>query len=356
MDTAKDLALQKLIASISEYKASDLHLSVGVPPMLRVEGNLMPLGNESLVDINFISAIIESWLNDAQKEKLAKDKEITFAYQFKGKARIKVNIIAQQATYSISIKAVPEFARPFLELGFPQAVKEIIESEKGLVIITGAYNSGRSSTLTSIIDYLNQNYSKRIVTIEDPMEYIYLDNKSIIEQREVGRDVNTKAEGLNNLLTEDVDVVAVHSVEDPEVFQKVLNVASSGRLVVITTNNEGAIDTIKKFINSFPQEERSQLRENLSDTLSLIISQKIIPKVGGGEVLAYEVLIPNQGITSLIKEGDLSQIKNTMQTSPGEGMITMDQKLAELVNSGSIKQETAFKNTQNPTDLQTYLG
>ncbi|MBU0731885.1 Flp pilus assembly complex ATPase component TadA [Patescibacteria group bacterium] len=356
MDTSQELALQKLIASISEYKASDLHLSVGVPPMLRIEGVLNPLAGEPLVDINLVDSIKEAWLDEEQKKKLEKEKEIIYSYTYKDRVRFKVTIIKQQGTYSISLKLISDFIRPYEDLGFPESVQKIISGKKGFLIVAGPYNSGRTSTLSSMVEYLNQNYSKRIVTLEDPMEVLFHDNQAIIEQREVGRDVVSKSEGLDNIMHEDVDVAVVHSMEDASCLRKALAVAASGRLVLASVNSDGIVPSLKKMMNSFSQEGQSQFTEGLADNLSVAIAQKIIPKIGGGQVLAFEIMLPNQAIKAMIKEGDLTQIYNTMQTARAEGMVTMDQKLAELVNNGIIKLETAQENAANQKDLQVFLN
>ena len=356
MDTSQELALQKLIASISEYKATDLHLSVGVPPMLRIEGSLTPVADESLVNINLVNAIADAWLDDKQKVKLEKEKEIVYAYTYKDRARFKVTIIKQQGTYSISLKMISDYIRPYEELGFPSVIKKIIDGKKGFLLIAGPYNSGRTSTLASIVEYLNQNKAKRIVTLEEPMEYLFIDAKAVIEQREVGRDVITKSEGLDNIMHEDVDIAVVHSLEKAEDIKKTISVASSGRLVLASINSDGIIPAIKKMINTFSQEDRSQFSDNLADNLSGVIAQKIIPKIGGGLILASEIMIPNQAIRAMIKAGDLTQIPNSMQTARSEGMITIDQKLAELVNEGIIQQEIAVENATNEKDLRVFIN
>ena len=355
MDTAQELIVQKLISSISEQQASDLHISVGVPPMLRIDGELKPITEQGMIDINFVKSLCDAWLNKTQKEKLLQEKEITFAYNFKDKARFKVTIISQQNTYSISLKLIPENIIPFNELGFPPVVKEIIEKDKGLIIIAGAYNAGRSSTLGSMIENINQNFSKRIITIEKPIEHIFIDNKSIIEQREVEVDVLSYESGLKNLIQEDVQVVMLHSMEKPSVIKEAMNVASSGRQVFAAINSDTTVSAIKKIINSFSSDDRKQVIELLSGNLSLAIAQKILPRIDGGQVLAYEILIPNRAIKGTIEEGDLRQLNNFMQTSKGEGMITMDQKLADLVNNGIIQRETGLENAVVETDFLTYL-
>lgn len=356
MDTSQELALQKLIASISEYKASDLHLSVGVPPMLRIEGVLTPLSGESLVDINLVNSIKDAWLDDEQKKRLEKEKEIIYSYTYKDRARFKVTIIKQQGTYSISLKMIPDFIRPFEDLGFSDEVKEIISGKKGFLIVAGPYNSGRTSTLSSMVEYLNQNFPKRIVTLEDPMEVLFSDNKAVIEQREVGRDVPSKAEGLDNIMHEDVDVAVVHSMESAECVRRALNVAASGRLVLASINSDGIVPALKKMMDVFSREGRNTFTGALSDNLSAAIAQKIVPKIGGGQIMAFEVMFPNQAIRAMVRKGDLTQIMNAMQTARAEGMVTMDQKLAELVNQGVIKLETARANAVSQRDLQTFLN
>ena len=356
MDTIEELKLQKLIASISEYKASDLHLSVGVPPMLRVEGSLMPLEGEAIVDINFINAIRDAWLDKAQKEKLEKDKEIIYSYSYKNRARFKVTIIKQQGTYSISLKLIPTNIRPYEDLGYPDVIKEIINQQKGLLVIAGPYNSGRTSTLATLVEYLNQNLPKRIISLDNPIEYIFIDDKAIIEQREIGIDVISKAEGLDNIMQEDVDIAVVHSLEKSEDIRKALSVVASGRLILASINSDGIVPALQKMINAFSGEDKSQLGGDLAENLSAIVAQKILPKIGGGQILAYELMLPNQAIRALIKNGDLTQINNAMQTARSEGMVTMDQKLAELVNTGVIKFETAQENAVNQKDLQSFLN
>lgn len=353
MQTSKQLEINRILKTVAEYKASDLHLTVGNPPILRIDGKLTPLQEESLLTPDFIQGVVESFLDDKQKEILEREREIVVAYTLENKARFKVNIFYQKGHPSVSLRYVPPTIKTIQELNLPPIVKEFTKLEKGLVLICGPFGSGRTTTMTSLVDQINKSRAEHIITIEKPIEYLFVNNKSVIEQREVGLDVLSFERALESVSEEDVDIIMLSKIEGVEIIEEVLNVASSGRLVLANMDTDSAFKTVEEIIASFPPERQSQGRVHLADSLEGIISQRLVPRTGGGLVLACEVLIPNQAIRSIIRDGALYQLNNILLTSRGEGMVSLDRSLAELVKKGEILLEDALNYAIDRNNLKT---
>ncbi|MBU0707693.1 Flp pilus assembly complex ATPase component TadA, partial [Patescibacteria group bacterium] len=265
MDTTTQLNLGKLLRSVAEYHASALHLSVGNPPILRVDDQLKPLQDEEMMTPEKTEKIAMSFLNDEMKAKLKEEKEVVFTYTFEERARFKVNVFYQKGHLSISLKYIQPTLMGLRELGLPSIVERLANVTKGLVMVTGPFGSGKSTTLASIIETINQTRSEYIITVEKPVEYIFTNNKSMIEQREVGQDTTSFKKGLSNIPQEDVDVVMLSEMEDPEVMELVFTVVESGRLVVAAMNTDSAYKTIERIINSFTGHKQEQIRLQLGD-------------------------------------------------------------------------------------------
>jgi len=352
-DTSSRLNFNRILSTLAEYKASDLHLTIGNPPILRVDTKLVPLENESMVTPDFIETVVSTVLNEEQKKVLEKDKEIVLAYSLEDRARFRVNIFYQKGYPSVSLHYIGDKIKNLKELGLPPVVEQFVNIKRGLVLVTGPFGSGKTTTLVSMINTINNNRSDYILTIENPIEYLFVNNKSVIEQREVGRDTPSLADGLRTVTQEDVDVVMLSDLPDAEVIKEVLNIADSGRVVFASYNADSVVKAIEKMINCFPPNEQKQIKSFLSDNLEGAVCQRLLPRVGGGRIVVAEVLIPTEPVRNVIKEGVLYQINNIIQTSREEGMISLDKSLAELVKTGEILIEEALACAQDPQSLRT---
>ena len=347
--------INRLTGRAVKRQASDLHLIPGSYPALRVDNRIVFVEDEPLLDKDRIKSIIDHFLNDQQGKFFLKNKKITLSYVFEGGLRARINISFQKGLPAIYIRFIPLKIRTISELGLPKAVSGFTDWDRGLIIITGPFNSGRSATAAALINEINRKSKKYIITLEEPIEYVFTGNKSIIEQIEIGVDSRDYKEALLDLSRRDVDIVFIDKMEREEETKEVLLVAQGNALVVSILNTDSSITALEKIIYSFSPAERAGIQRELSDCLRAILVQRLLPKIGGGMVLVYEVLIVNQAIKLLISEGNLNQIDNILQTSRDEGMVAFDQKLAELVGSGKVSREEAQKKALNPEALKSLL-
>lgn len=354
METQEELYLNKILSQMAEQGASDLHLSAGNPPYLRLHGKLIPLTQEPILTIKFLENIVLSWLDKKMKEKLASEKEVIFSLSWQNKARFKVAVFYEGGRLSASLKLIPNYIRSLKELGLPDVLLRLAELKKGLVIIAGPFGSGKTTTLAAFVNHINMTAAKHIITLEKPIEYLFIDNNSIIEQREVGRDTPSFAQGLKFILEEDVDVVFISDLEEKEVWREVFNVVNSGRLVLGAMDADSAIKVLQKIINLFPQEEET-IRGELAQTMEGIVVQKLLPRRGGGQVLALEILLPNAATRNLIRSGDFAHLTNVLQTSRFEGMLSFDQSIAELLKKGEITEDVAYEACTDAKNLASFL-
>lgn len=351
-DTGSQLAFKRILSTVAEYKASDLHLTIGNPPILRVDTKLIPLEKESVVTPDFIENVADTLLSDEQKKVLDKDKEIVLAYSLEDKARFRVNIFYQKGYPSVSFHYIGNKIKTLKDLGLPPVVEQFTKIKKGLVVVSGPFGSGKTTTLISIINTINSTRSEYILTIENPIEYLFVNNKSIVEQREVGRDTPSLVEGLKTVTQEDVDVVMVSDIPNADVIREVLNIADSGRIVYTSINADSVVKSIEKMVSIFSLDEQKQARSFLADNLEGVVCQRLLPRVGGGRIVVAEILIPTEPVRNVIKEGVFYQINNIIQTSREEGMISLDKSLAELVKTGEIIIEEALAYAQDPQSLR----
>jgi len=355
METTQQTAINRILTRAAEYKASDLHLSIGNPPIVRVDGKLKPLQDEKILDPEFIKKIADSFLTEEQKEILEREKQVVMTYAFQNKARFKINIFFQKGYLNISLRLIPETIPELKVLGLPESVNNFASLSKGLLIIAGPFGSGRTTTAFSLIDQINKSRAEHMVTIEKPIEYLVSNEKSIVEQREVGRDTKSFEQALNLTLKEDVNVVMVSEMDEPSVISAALDVADSGRLLISLMNTDSVVKTVERIIESFPVDEQEAIRAKLADNLQGVLCQRLVPKAGGGRVAVAEVLIPNSAVRSIIKDGDISQINNILQTSRSEGMVSLDKSLSDLAKSGVISQDDAKKYAADKENINNFL-
>ena len=346
MYTFEDL-MQEAIAR----HASDLHLSSGRPASCRIYGVITPMYDDKLTPPD-IAGIAESIMNDRQRETLERDGEVDFAYSVMSLGRFRVNVFHQRGSTALVARILNLDIPSPDTLGIPDAVVQMVHKKRGLVLVTGATGSGKSTTLASLINIINHTYYDHILTLEDPIEYLHRHDKSIVNQREMGSDSQNYASALRAALRQDPDVILVGEMRDLETISIAVTAAETGHLVFSTLHTIGAANTIDRIIDVFPPYQQQQIRTQLADVLECVVSQQLLPRKGGkGRVAAMEVMISNSAIKNHIREAKTFQIPSVLQTSRKQGMITMDDAIFELYQSGAVDGETAMSFAQDRAAL-----
>jgi len=352
MATTDSIVIQRILTTAAEYRASDLHLTVGNPPILRVDGKLVALEQEQVITPEFMEVLSEMFLTPDQREELTRERELVTAFMLENRIRFKVSMFYQRGFLAASLRLISSDIKPLSELGLPKVVESFVNLTKGLVLVTGPFGSGRTATVAALVNEINKTRTANIVTIEKPVEHLYLNDRSFIEQREVGRDTKSFQQALETASREDVDVIVVSEMEEPDVIQAVLNAAESSRLVISTMNTDSVLKTVEKIINSAPPELETKVKSQLAGTLEGIVSQRLLPRVGGGRILVAEVMVPAPAVRTVIRDGQLYQLQNMLQTSREAGTISLDRSLAELVKTGEIMMEDAMAYAIDPGNLK----
>ncbi|MBU4343314.1 MAG: type IV pilus twitching motility protein PilT [Candidatus Omnitrophica bacterium] len=349
--------LNQLLKDMVKKGASDLHIGVNARPHFRVDERLMDASSE-VMNERSSKDIVYSILTNEQKARFEREKELDFAFSREGLGRFRVNVFWQRGYVGAAIRALPIKIMNFEECGLPVKVMEgFCKKSKGLVLVTGATGSGKSTTLASMVDWINTRKDCHIITIEDPMEYVHSNKKSIIDQREVGSDTLTFPNALKHILREDPDVILIGEMRDLETVESALVIAETGHLVLATLHTSDAVQTINRVIDVFPARQQQQVRTQLSFVLMGVLSQQLIPRVSGdGRALAVEVLVANHAIRSQIREEKVHQIFSSIQTGQKEGMQTMNQSLYSLYLQEKIKKEDALLRTTEPQDMERIMG
>ena len=352
MPATDSIVIQRILTSAAQYRASDLHLTVGNPPVLRVDGKLAALEQEQVITPQFMAAVAEMFLTPEQRQELEREREIVTAFMLENRIRFKVSMFYQRGFLAASLRLISSEIKPLSELGLPKIVESFAGLVKGLVLVTGPFGSGRTQTVAALLNEINKTRTANIITIEKPIEHLYLNDRSFIEQREIGRDTKSFQQALETASREDVDVIVVSEMEEPGVVQAVLNAAESSRLVISTMNTDSVLKTVEKIINSAPPELESKVKSQLAGTLQGIVSQRLLPRSGGGRILVAEVMVPTAPIRTVLRDGALYQLQNMLQTSREGGTISLDRSLAELVKTGEITQEDALAYAVDPNSLK----
>lgn len=335
--------------------ASDLHLTTASPPIFRIDGELVPMDHLSPITNRDAENIFEQITRPEQRETFNKRLELDFAYSVPGLARFRVNTMRQRGSLSHVFRSVPHDIPSFEELGLPKICKELVMKSHGLILVTGATGTGKSTTLAAMINYLNQTVRRNVITIEDPIEFLFQNRKCIIRQRDLGDDTRSFADALVFALRHDPDVIVVGEMRDLQTISAALSAAETGHLVLATLHTIDAVQTIDRIIDVFPHEQQRQIRMQLSQVLEAVISQKLLPRIGGGRVVATEVIVANNLIRRLILEAKSYDIPVNMEGSRLEGMVTMEQALAELVNKKLVTKEEASLRCNDPVRLKKFL-
>lgn len=349
--------LLELLTKTVEAKASDLHLTVAVPPMIRVNGSLTALEDYPLLSPNDTRDIVLEMLDEKQQLELDARGELDLSYSNPGLGRFRVNVYKQRGSYGIAIRAVSIQVPTIDALGLPSIVKELSLKQRGLILVTGPTGSGKSTTLASMINYINAEKSAHIITLEDPIEYLHKHNKSIINQREVGNDTNSFGDALRSVLRQDPDVIMIGEMRDLETISTAITAAETGHLVLSSLHTIGAVKTIDRIIDVFPPHQQQQVRIQLSTVLEGIISQQLLPKADKtGRTAAYEIMLSNPAVRNQIREGKTHQIQSIIQTGSKFGMCTMDSSISALYHKNVITRETALNHSVEKEIIERLLG
>ncbi|TFD81001.1 type IV pilus twitching motility protein PilT [Cryobacterium fucosi] len=341
-----DLDLLNALAEVLDLGASDLHITVGAPPSIRVDGGLRPIEGESRWMGDKVTSALYSILSPAQREQFERELELDFAYTAGG-ARFRVNYYYQRNSIGGAFRLIPREIKPLKDLGIPETVSQFAKLPRGLVLVTGPTGSGKSTTLAALIDLVNRTRADHIVTVEDPIEFLHRHQKSLVNQREVGHDTHSFAAALKHVLRQDPDVILIGELRDLETISVALTAAETGHLVFATLHTQSAAQTIDRVIDVFPPHQQGQVRAQLAATLQGVVCQTLVKKVGGGRVVATEVMVTTSAVANLIREGKTYQVSSAMQAGKALGMHTMDQHLAELVDAGLITRESAEEKAQD---------
>ncbi len=348
--------IDTLLRTMFEKGASDLHLTVGVPPMLRIDGEIVPTEFEKLRP-DECQSIIYSILTDEQKEKFERENELDISFGVEGIGRVRMNVYKQRGAVAAALRNIPMHILSFDELGLPTVINDIVKCPKGLILVTGPTGSGKSTTLAAMIDWLNSHKAGHIITIEDPIEYIHTHKNCIVNQREVGTDTKSFADALKYVLREDPDIILVGEMRDLETISAALTIAETGHLVFATLHTPDTVQAINRIIDVFPAHQQQQVRAQISFVLQAVIAQQLLPKAySSGRSLAAEILIVNPAVRNLIREEKVHQIYSIMQTGTEYGMRTMNQSLAELYQRQLVTYNEIFSRTTDPKDLQRLVA
>lgn len=345
------LTIQEMMAQVIQQNASDLHLVVGTPPVLRVHGKLFALEGQPALTKQDTESLLMTVLEPEQQGVFLGNKEVDFSYQYGEYGRFRVNAYYQKGGISLAFRLIPNKIRTIEELGLPPVLHDLTKLKQGLVLVTGPTGHGKSTTLASMIDEINRTRAENILTIEDPIEFVYEPVRSIISQRELHTDTYSWDAALRSALREDPDVVLVGEMRDHETIASTITIAETGHLVFATLHTNSASQTVDRMIDVFPAAQQAQIRSQLAMSLQAIVSQRLLPSQSGGRVVALEVLVANSAVRNLIREGKTFQIDTVMETGLEAGMITMDMSLASLVNQGAISMDTAREYSMRPGNL-----
>ena len=343
--------IQDLFDLVAQEKASDLLISAGAPPILRINGQLFRSRTDPLT-AEQTEGLVFSFLTEEQRERFDATKELDFSLAVGRRHRFRVNVYLQKGAVTAALRPIPETMPTIEELGLPEGVKELAQARQGLLLVTGPTGHGKTTTQAALIDLINNERACHIITIEDPIEYIHAHKRSIVDQREVGGDTESFPRALKYVLRQDPDVILIGEMRDLETIKAALTAAETGHLVFATLHTNDAIQTVDRIIDVFPGHEQQQIRFQLSMTLLAILSQRLLPRADeAGRVLACEVLRNNTAIANLIRDGKTHQVYSVVETSSKEGMLTMDRSLKDLYHQGHISHEDAVGNMRNPKEL-----
>lgn len=342
--------ITQLLSFSVQQKASDLHLSAGMPPLLRTDGEIHRIDMPA-IDKEAMQGLVYDVMNDAQRQKFEAESEVDFSFEIPKLARFRVNVFLQNRGIGAVFRTIPSTVLSLEDLHAPDIFKDIANTPRGIVLVTGPTGSGKSTTLAAMVDYINQTQSAHILTIEDPIEFVHQSKRALVNQREVNRDTRSFGAALRSALREDPDVILVGEMRDLETISLALTAAETGHLVFGTLHTSSAAKTIDRIIDVFPAAEKAMVRSMLSESLKAVISQTLLRKQAGGRVAAHEIMLGTSAIRNLIREDKVPQMTSIIQTSNKIGMQTLDQDLMRLVNNRTITKEAARQKAANKADF-----
>jgi len=348
--------LEKLILITLKENASDLHISVGRCPTIRVAGSLIPLIKEPVLSPEDTEGLVMALLDERKREEFLSEKELDFSYAFEDKARFRVNVFFQKGFMAASLRFISLNIKTLSELNLPPILQDFASLEQGFFLVVGPIGHGKSTTLAAMIDYINHTRSEHILTIEDPIEYYFTQDKSIIDQREVKTDTKSFHTALRSMFREDVNVAMIGEMRDLETISTAITAAETGHLIFSSLHTNNAAQTIDRIIDSFPPGQQNQIRLQLSSALVGVFSQRLIPRISGGLVPAYELLITTPAVRNLIRERRTHEIDIIIETSLDQGMMSLNRSLIDLVKRGEITMENALLFSLNPKELKGLIG
>lgn len=346
--------IKMLLKIATEKKASDLHLVANLPPTLRIDGELSKIEDKKPLTNSEIEQMIFSIITEEQKKKFIESKELDFSHESDDGSRFRVNLHYERDNAGLVARVINEKMPNLEDIGMPKITYDLLNLSQGLILVTGPTGCGKSTTLAAMINYINSNHSRSIITLEDPIEYLFKPDKSIIIQRQLGSDMISFADGLKHILRQDPNVVMVGEMRDLETVGATITLAETGHLVLATLHTYSAAQTIDRIIDIFPPHQQNQVRMQLSMTLACVISQRLLPCIKGGRVAAREIMLNTSAVANLIRENKIAQLKTVIETSSKEGMISMDQHLKKLFESKIISKEVAQTQMANPSLLDKF--
>ena len=349
------LSIQNLLREMVRKGASDLHVKAGSAPGFRIDGEVQPQEEFGLLSPEQTADLARQLMSPEQWERFQKEKDIDFSYAVKDLARFRVNALHQRTAVGVVVRQIPDQIPDAKKLGLPQICLDLAAKPRGLVLVTGPTGSGKSTTLAAMIDYINQTEHGHILTMEDPLEFVHPDKKCFVTQRQIGQDCASFREGLRRALRQDPDVILIGEMRDLETISMAISAAETGHLVFGTLHTTSAISTVDRIIDVFPTDAQQQVRVQMSSTLQGVISQTLVPKVGGGRVAAREILVATDAVKSLIREGKSAQILNLMQTGRQYGMTTLEDELLKAYGEGLITGDDAISKANRPDDVRKRL-
>ena len=335
--------------------ASDLHIAVGRHPTIRIDGSLIPLLKEEVITPEAAESFAFSILSEEQKERFKKEKELDLSYNFRNRARFRVNVFYQRGFVGVTLRLIPAKVRTFKELNLPLILEEFCKFQQGFFLAVGPTGHGKSTTLAAMIDYINHNRADHIITVEDPIEYLFTSDRAIVDQREVGIDTHSFHHALKSMFREDVDAAMVGEMRDAETIAAAVTAAETGHLILSTLHTNNAAQTIDRIIDTFSPAQQGQIRAQLASTLIGIVSQRLIPRISGGLIPTIEILIANAAVRTLIRENKTHEIDLIIETSSEQGMMSINRSLVNLVRKGEITMENAMQHSLNPGELKSLL-
>lgn len=347
--------LHELLSVVLKENASDLHISVGRYPTIRVDGGLVPLLKKEIITPELSEGLVKALTTQEQQAVFHADREADFSYDFDSKARFRVNIFHQKGFMGAALRLIPAKIRTFAELNLPQVLEDFCRRPQGFFLVVGPTGHGKTTTLAAMVDYINHTRNDHIITVEDPIEYVFSSDIAIVDQREVGFDTSSFQRGLRSMFREDVDVAMIGEMRDPETIAAAVTAAETGHLIFSTLHTNNAAQTIDRIIDSFESSQQSQIRAQLAATLLGIISQRLVPRVNGGLIPAVEVMIANSAVRNLIRENKTHELDLVIETSSDEGMVSLNRALVDLVRKSEITIENAASYSLNPSELQLLL-